>query len=461
MKTRHFIALAAAFSASIAGAQTYESAAAQAEADMKRAERELADLRGRIIDERAPLAEELNRLESEIIQKRDEAQRAQIRVDGAQVDLRALENEVGARRDENDYMRSLMTEYIRAFETRVHPAEVQLYRERAFDVINAVENPNLSNSEKFSQQISIVKMALDRIQKQIGGETFAGQALVTGDIIKDGKFAVVGPIAVYASDDGEYTGLAEIEVGANIPVSLDIGSEFEAGIRELATTGVGELPVDGSMGDAFKIILTKETFLEHVGKGGTVMYPLLSLAFAALLVSIFKWFEIAGVKRPKPGTLQTILNHLNKGEDAQALEVASAVDGPFGEVLVAGVKHAREEKELLEEVLYERLLGAQPKLERLLAFVALTAAAAPLLGLLGTVTGMIRTFKLITVFGTGDAKQLSSGISEALITTEFGLYIAVPALLAHALLARLAKGKLSDIEQTSVAFVNGLESSKN
>jgi biopolymer transport protein ExbB len=74
---------------------------------------------------------------------------------------------------------------------------------------------------------------------------------------------------------------------------------------------------------------------------------------------------------------------------------------------------------------------------------------------------MIRTFKLITVFGTGDAKQLSSGISEALITTEFGLYIAVPALLSHALLARLAKGKLSDIEQTSVAFVNGLESPKN
>jgi biopolymer transport protein ExbB len=136
------------------------------------------------------------------------------------------------------------------------------------------------------------------------------------------------------------------------------------------------------------------------------------------------------------------------------------VDGPFGDVLLAGVQHAREEKELLEEVLYEKLLGAQPKLERMLAFVALTAAAAPLLGLLGTVTGMIRTFKLITVFGTGDAKQLSSGISEALITTEFGLYIAVPALLAHALLARLAKGKLSDIEQTSVAFVNGLESPK-
>ena len=74
----------------------------------------------------------------------------------------------------------------------------------------------------------------------------------------------------------------------------------------------------------------------------------------------------------------------------------------------AGVEHHDEEKELLEEV-HERLLAAQPKLERF-AFIALTAGAAPLLGLLGTVTGMIKTFKLITVFGTGDA-SLSSGIS--------------------------------------------------
>ena len=69
---------------------------------------------------------------------------------------------------------------------------------------------------------------------------------------------------------------------------------------------------------------------------------------------------------------------------------------------------------------------------------------------------MIQTFKLITVFGTGDAKSLSSGISEALITTEFGLYVAIPSLLASALLSRKAKGTLSEMEQTSVAFVNGL-----
>jgi biopolymer transport protein ExbB len=96
-----------------------------------------------------------------------------------------------------------------------------------------------------------------------------------------------------------------------------------------------------------------------------------------------------------------------------------------------------------------------------LPFIALTAAAAPLLGLLGTVTGMIKTFNLITIFGTGDAKSLSSGISEALITTALGLVIAIPALIAHGMLARMARQKLGDMEQTAVGFINGVVGVRN
>ena len=90
----------------------------------------------------------------------------------------------------------------------------------------------------------------------------------------------------------------------------------------------------------------------------------------------------------------------------------------------------------------------------MLPFVAVSAAAAPLLGLLGTVTGIINTFKLITVFGTGDVKTLSSGISEALITTELGLCVAIPSLLFHAYLSRKAKGVVDDMEKVGIAFVN-------
>ena len=93
--------------------------------------------------------------------------------------------------------------------------------------------------------------------------------------------------------------------------------------------------------------------------------------------------------------------------------------------------------------------------------MALTAAAAPLLGLLGTVTGMIRTFQLITIFGTGDAKSLSSGISEALVTTALGLCVAIPALILHGILSRMARQKIGDMEQTAVGFINGVIGTRN
>ena len=92
----------------------------------------------------------------------------------------------------------------------------------------------------------------------------------------------------------------------------------------------------------------------------------------------------------------------------------------------------------------------------MLPLIQVTAATAPLLGLLGTVTGMIKTFRLITVFGTGDAKSLSTGISEALITTEFGLIVAIPAIILGAILSRKAKSVVASMEQTAVSFVNGV-----
>ena len=88
--------------------------------------------------------------------------------------------------------------------------------------------------------------------------------------------------------------------------------------------------------------------------------------------------------------------------------------------------------------------------------IATCVALCPLLGLLGTVTGIINTFKMITVFGTGDPKTLSGGISEALITTKFGLVVAIPSLIIHAFLSRTAKGKIDGMEQAAISFTNVL-----
>ena len=125
-------------------------------------------------------------------------------------------------------------------------------------------------------------------------------------------------------------------------------------------------------------------------------------------------------------------------------------------MLTKGVSIIDEPRELVEETMYETVLTTRLKLQGFLPFIAICAASAPLLGLLGTVTGIINTFKMITVFGSGDVKSLSGGISEALITTKFGLIVAIPSLLLHAFLSRKAKRIVDQMEKTAVSFTNEL-----
>jgi biopolymer transport protein ExbB len=183
------------------------------------------------------------------------------------------------------------------------------------------------------------------------------------------------------------------------------------------------------------------------------------MAAAALVVSLIKWVQLARVRQPAHKAIQALFEAIKNRRLADARKQAATLVGPTGEMLRAGVEHVTEPKQLVEEVMFEKTLETRLRLQRFLSFIAVCAAAAPLMGLLGTVTGIINTFKLITVFGTGDAKTLSSGISEALITTEFGLIVAIPALFFHAFLSRKARRVIDAMEKTSVSFLNRIPSS--
>jgi biopolymer transport protein ExbB len=441
-----------------AGAQaaTYDEAAKSAKSDLDKALAELALLEQQIAAEKLPLAREQNRLEDELLAKRREAERAQRLRGSKTLDLENLRAEVKARRDENVYVTSLLDEYMRAFETRIHIAEVQRYRPAIEEAKLALEDVNISAAEKLRRQVALVKTSIQRMKRNIGGDRFEGQALTEEGKMEAGTFLLAGPVVVFAGAPSERAGIVELQLGSPEPSLLPIGKDLGRDIRELTAKGAGQLPLDASLGSAVKIAQTRESILEHARKGGPVMVPIIALAAVALLVGIFKWIQLAGVRVARPQDLQEVLELVNRGDLESARKRAEAVRGPAGQLLAVAVQHSKERKALIEEVMYEKLLETKPKLERLLALIALTAATEPLLGLLGTVTGIIRTFKLITVFGTGDPKLLSSGISEALITTEFGLYFAIPCLLAHALLSRKVKRLLASMEQTAVGFVNGL-----
>ncbi|MFY9345294.1 MAG: MotA/TolQ/ExbB proton channel family protein, partial [Planctomycetota bacterium] len=207
-------------------------------------------------------------------------------------------------------------------------------------------------------------------------------------------------------------------------------------------------------GNAHKIAAIEETWGEHVLKGGPVMWPIFAVAIAALLVALAKWLAMVRVRRPRQALVAQLLESVQGGDKQAAAQQAGAIGGPTGAMLAAGAEHLGETRELVEEAMYEEVLATRLRLQSWLPFVAICATSAPLLGLLGTVTGIMNTFNLMTVFGTGDAKTLSSGISEALITTEYGLYVAIPSLMLHAFLSRRARGIVDDMERHAVAFLN-------
>jgi biopolymer transport protein ExbB len=273
-----------------------------------------------------------------------------------------------------------------------------------------------------------------------------------------GKFSVLGPVALFAADDSSSAGLVALELKSPEPSVIDPGPEFLGDVKTLVQKDAGTLPLDPSLGNARKIAATQDTLIEHWQKGGPVMWPILGLGFVSLLVGIFKWVQVGRIRKLSARDVQIVLEHLRGDRQRAAVEHAERLGGPSGRLLKEAVEHAGDDKELLEEVLYEQMLDTRPRLERLMPLIALTAATAPLLGLLGTVTGMINTFNLISVFGTGDPRMLSSGISEALITTEYGLIVAIPALLIHAVVTRQTKGLLGSMEQAAVSFINGLPS---
>ena len=443
-------------SVALGQAQTFEAAAASAKSDLDKALAELSALEKKIADEKIPLARELNTLESEVIAKRREHADAKRLQDRKSVDLGKLKAGEKGFTDQNDYLRkTLLEEYIRRFETRVHASEKEHYQLIIKEARETNNNPSSPAESVFTKQLTVVQAALDRLDNLLGGHVYDGSALNTDGIAGRGAFAMIGPLVVFAGNDGR-AGLAEQLRGSTDATLIDIGPEHQAGIAAVVGRGSGQLPLDSTMGNALKIRQVEETWWEHINKGGVVIWPLLALGLAASLVALVKWVQLANLRRIQPSDLQSILDHVNDNDTASALALAKRIRGPAGELLQTAIQNAGESKEMIEEILYEKMLHTKPKLERLLPFLSLTAATSPLLGLLGTVTGMINTFKLITVFGTGDPKRLSSGISEALVTTEYGLIIAVPCLLLFALLSRKAKGILASMEQTAVGFVNGL-----
>jgi len=260
--------------------------------------------------------------------------------------------------------------------------------------------------------------------------TAAGEE-VEKEVIRAGVFSVVA--------DGEYVLWDEArqkvrELARQPPARyVETVSGFES-----AEEGMVPLAVDPSRGSLLSVLIDTRSLPERVPEGGYVGYTIIALGAVAALIAIVRWLMVAIASRK-----------------VAAQQKSDRVDqgNPLGRVMAIYDENRNADPETLELKLDEAVMHETSRLERFIWLVKVVSVVAPLLGLLGTVTGMIRTFQAITLFGAGDPKMMAGGISEALVTTMLGLTVAIPLVLLHALLASSTKQITDVLDEQSAGLI--------
>ena len=190
--------------------------------------------------------------------------------------------------------------------------------------------------------------------------------------------------------------------------------------------------------------------------GGWVMPLLVACSVVALSISIERYLALDRSKVAPPHLLATVWRDLKQGElNAQKLAQLRS-NSPLGAILAAGIANRGQGRDVMKESISEAASHVVHDLEKYLNSLGTVAAIAPLLGLLGTVVGMIDVFTQITTVGTGNANALAGGISEALLTTAAGLIVAIPALVMHRYYTGLIDTIVVDLEREAIKLVDAI-----
>jgi biopolymer transport protein ExbB len=251
----------------------------------------------------------------------------------------------------------------------------------------------------------------------------------------------IGPFI--ASSEGNFlTYSPALEMLQMLPRPLPAAFGEIAGDFESATSGYAAAVLDPTRGVMLDLYVERPTFMERIELGEWVGYIIIVVGLAGALMFLFQLVVLIGVRLK----LRQQLKNLD----------APKANNPLGRVLLAfkGDKtNIEEEADVAELRISEAMLREIPRLERFQAFLRLGVAAGPLLGLIGTVVGMIITFQSITETGSSDPRLMATGIGQAMIATVLGLGIAIPLLFANALLASMSRGVVQTLEEQSAGIL--------
>ncbi len=317
------------------------------------------------------------------------------------------------------------------FENSVVSAQIPGRKAFASELAESKKLPDIDRLEK-------LWFELQREMTETGKTTqFTTTVIQSDGTKKEQKVTRIGAFNLVS--DGVYLSY-QPSTGQILELARQPSGRFTGTIDDLeeAKKGYEAFAIDPSRGSLLSMLVRAPGFLERINQGGLVGYVIIALLLLGLglVVERIKTLKEEGKK---------ITAQMNQKEISK--------DNSLGRIMLTFEENKSADLETLELKMDEAILKNTSPLKKRIGTIRLLAAVAPLLGLLGTVTGMIATFQSITLFGTGDPKLMAGGISQALITTVMGLICAIPLLLFHNVVSTKSRDLVQILEEKSVGLI--------
>lgn len=427
---------------------------------LDKATKELNATREKIANEETPLLNTSTKLQGDIIvleqvMKQVESNQAQ-----ANETLVRTQRDLDSLKRNLNYVSGQSFEALKGLSESLLPGEALLMGEQLKVLHDNFEDP--THPVEAMTALDAVELALNRMTRALGGYTAQGSSLSGNDSrVLQGSFVFLGPEVFFRSDAGDVFGSARSRAGGGLyPVTHAMPGWKKEQAAALFSGQLAKVPVDASGGKALNLRQTKGSLLKHIDTGGAVAYIIILVGFVALIIIVMKLVDIKNLRVDETARVRAFLTLVTAGKEAESRQALTAISASTREVFSTGLQHLGKPKAAMEDHLLAHIQQQRLHFERRLPLLTVIATASPLLGLLGTVMGMVKTFALITVFGTGNAAKLSSGISEVLVATELGLAVAIPTLVAHGFLAHRIQKDLAILEKQAFEFVAATEEAR-
>lgn len=439
-----FVLSAAPLSAQQTGAQTDSAVAASGEQELRNAYRkeyaflsaQKKDLEQRLKAFRGESEREARNLSAEMEKLQDDMLGLQARAQSMQERLRDVESERETAQRNSGVLRSTLEQAAVTFD------------EHGMDSGRS-ETAELSAPEKLSRAF---ETGIQLLQQQASVRREEGDFFTQAGNKVAGELIHFGGVASY--------GVADEVAGILVPAGggeMKLWSEPRASVaRALAAGDIPQtLPLFiYASRDSAVDTREKGGVLETIQSGGTIAWLIMLLAAMAVALIVARLIFLKRASASTSEIADEIGELVARDEIDQAIDICRKRSGSSAAVVASALRNLDREREALDDIINESVLHESAHLERFGTMILVIAAVSPLLGLLGTVTGMISTFEVITEHGTGDPQLLSGGISVALVTTELGLVVAIPTLLIGNMLSGWADRIKDDMQKAALRVIN-------